>query len=233
MLLASWELLRHDPVSFLQLTVLVAVAVVAAITVHEFNHAFVAHRLGDATAHHQGRCTLNPLRHLDPAGTLMMFIAGFGWGKPVPVNPNRVAHGVKGTSLVAAAGPFSNLIMAFLLGIPVQLGILESRVPGLGQATYVMTGGPLSMVADIVGMVIIINLLLAVFNFIPLAPLDGSRVLEAFIPESSLDSYSRFQQYGPVILVGMIMLDYALNLGILWSVIGPIVRGLASIATGF
>lgn len=233
MLLASWELLLHDPVSFLRLTVLVAIAVIAAITVHEFNHAFVAHRLGDATAHHQGRCTLNPLRHLDPAGTLMMFIAGFGWGKPVPVNPNQVAHGVKGTSLVAAAGPFSNLILAFLLGIPLQLGVLDSRVPGLDQATYVMTGGFLPALSDILGLVIFFNLLLAVFNFIPLAPLDGSRVLEAFIPESSLDSYSRFQRYGPVLLVGIIMLDYALGLGILWKVIGPVVGGLTSLATGF
>ncbi len=231
MLLASWELLLYDPVSFLRLAVLVAIAVITAITFHEFNHAFVAHRLGDVTAHRQGRCTLNPLRHLDPAGTLMLFIAGFGWGKPVPVNPYQVAHGVKGTSLVAAAGPLSNLVMAFLLGIPLQLGILESRAPGLDQATFVMTGGFLPAISDILGLVIFFNLLLAVFNFIPLAPLDGSRVLEAFIPESSLDSYSRFQRYGPVILVGIIMLDYALNLGILWKVIGPIVRGLTAMAT--
>ena len=129
MLLASYELLLDDPASFLRLAVLVALSLVVAVTVHEFSHALVANSLGDNTAKHQGRLTLNPVKHLDPSGTLMMLVAGFGWGKPVPVNPHRLAHGVSGTSLVAAAGPFSNLLVALPLAIPLPVdpGLTETE----------------------------------------------------------------------------------------------------------
>lgn len=232
MLLASYELLLSDPTSFLRLAVLVGLSLVVAVTVHEFSHALVANGLGDSTAKHQGRLTLNPVKHLDPGGTVMMLVAGFGWGKPVPVNPRRLSHGTSGTSLVAAAGPFSNLIVAFLLAVPIQLGLLDATGPSLNRVTVVMTGGFLPGLADILGLMIFFNLLLAVFNLIPLAPLDGSRVLEAFIPRNRADSYAQFQRYGPVVLVGAIMLDYVLGLRILWSVIGPVVGGLTSLATG-
>ena len=232
MLLGSLDLLFQDPSSFLRLAVLVILSLVVAVTVHEFSHALVANGLGDTTAKQQGRLSLNPIRHLDPSGTLMLLIAGFGWGKPVPVNPRRLAHGPTGTSLVAAAGPFSNLVTAFLLAIPIKLGLLDSTGPGLNQVTVVMTGGLLPGLADILGLFIFFNLLLAVFNLLPLAPLDGSRVLEGFIPRHRAESYARFQRYGPMVLVGIVMLDYALGLGILWGIIGPVVNGLTSIAIG-
>jgi Zn-dependent protease len=233
MLLGSFDLLLSDPASFLRLAVIVIFSVVVAATVHEFSHALVAVSLGDNTARRLGRLSLNPLRHLDPGGSLMLLVVGFGWAKPVPVNPDRLSRGRLGMTLVAAAGPLSNLALAFLVAIPIKLGILGWGSPALGRATYVMSGGLREGLADIAGVVIFINILLAVFNFIPLSPLDGSRVLGGLLPAGAAAQYLRFERYGPVILMGIILLDYSLNLGIIWGIIGPIVGGLVSAATGF
>ena len=233
MVLRSLPLLLDDPVSFLLLVALTALALVVAVTVHEFSHALVASGLGDNTAKHLGRLTLNPLKHLDPAGSLMFLAAGFGWGKPVPVNERRLAHGLTGTSLVAGAGPLSNLVTGFLFAIPIKLGIVENRIFRLDWITDLKSGGPGEYLSVILSLMILFNLLLGVFNLIPLAPLDGSKVLGGLIPRDRVASYAQFQRYGPVLLVGIIMMDYMLGLGILWRVIGPVVVGLTSIATGF
>ena len=214
------------------MTVLVVLSLVVAITVHEFSHALVATGLGDDTARRQGRLSLNPMRHLDPSGTVMMLVAGFGWGKPVPVDPRSLAHGHTGTALVAAAGPLSNLVIAFLLSVPIKMGLLGSTRPALDRVAHVMTGGLRDGAADIVGLVIFFNLLLAVFNLIPLSPLDGSRVLTRLVPSKYAATYARIQQHGPAILVVLIMFDFIAGIGIIWRIIGPIVRGLSSVATG-
>lgn len=233
MLLGSYQLLLDDPSSFLRLTVLVALSLVLAITVHEFSHAMVATGLGDNTARMQGRLSLNPRRHLDPAGTVMMLVAGFGWGKPVPVNQNMLSHGQTGMGLVAAAGPLSNLVVAFLLALPIKIGVLDYSGLALNRVAHVMTGGFQDALADIIGMAILFNILLAVFNLIPLSPLDGSKVLAGVLPRAQAESYARLQRHGPVILIGLIMIDYLLGLGILWGVIGPIVGLLTSLAIGY
>ena len=233
MLLNSYSLLLSDPASFIRLAVLVIVALVTAITVHEFSHAAVATGLGDHTARRLGRLSLNPVRHLDPTGTVMMFVAGFGWGKPVPVDQNRLSHGHTGMGLVAAAGPLSNLMVAFLLALPIKLGLLDWGGLGLTRGGYVMTGGWQQGLADVLGLVIFFNLLLAVFNLIPLAPLDGSKVLGGILPRDMAQSYSRVERYGPAILVGMILVDYVSGLGILWSIIGPAVGFLTKAAIGY
>lgn len=225
-------MLLDDPASFFRLAVLVSFSLVVAVTVHEFSHALVANGLGDTTARRLGRLSLNPVRHLDPGGTLMMLIVGFGWGKPVPVDPNRLAHGNTGTALVAAAGPLSNLMVAFLLAAPIKLGLLASTRPELGRVAHVMTGGIWEGAADIAGLVIFFNLLLAVFNLIPLSPLDGSKVLAGLIPAHRAGEYARLQRSGPAILVGIVLVDYTLGLGILWGIIGPIVRVLTTAAIG-
>lgn len=232
MLFGSFDLLLDNPAGFLRLTVLVVLSLLVAITIHEFSHALVATVLGDNTARRQGRLSLNPLRHLDPSGTVMILVAGFGWGKPVPVNPRLLAHSHTGTALVAAAGPLSNLVVAFLLAIPIKLGLLDSTRPALDRVTHVMTGGFQEGAADIVGLVIFFNLLLAVFNMIPLSPLDGSRVFTRLIPSEYAATYSRIQQHGPAILAILIMFDLVFGIGILWRIIGPVVRGLTSVATG-
>ena len=232
MLLGSFDLLLDDPAGFIRLAVLVAFSLVVAVTFHEFSHALVANGLGDSTAKRLGRLSLNPIRHLDPSGTVMMLVAGFGWGKPVPVDPGRLAHGHTGMALVAAAGPLSNVVVAFLLALPFKLSLLGPNRPSLDRVAHVMTGGFEEGMADILGLVIFFNLLLAVFNVIPLAPLDGSRVLAGVIPPDRMAGYARLQRHGPVILVVLIMLDFLLGLGILWSIIGPVVRGLSSMAMG-
>ena len=146
-----------DPSGFVRLAVLVVLSLVVAIAIHEFSHALVASGLGDDTGKRLGRLSLNPKRHLDPMGSVMMLVAGFGWGKPVPVNQHRLAHGPKGMTLVAAAGPLSNLILAFLLAVPFKLGLLVWPL-SLNRIPPVMTGGFREGMADIVGLVIFFNL---------------------------------------------------------------------------
>ena len=233
MLLGSYELLIDNPAGFVRLAVLVIVSLLVAITVHEFSHALIATGLGDTTARRLGRLSLNPLRHLDPGGPVMMLVAGFGWGKPVPVNHHQLSRGPLGVALVAAAGPLSNLMVAFLIAIPIKLGILGWSSPALGRANFVMTGGLREGLTDIVGIVIFFNVLLAVFNLIPLAPLDGSKVLSGLLPRHLAASYARFERSGPLILVSLVLVDAVFNLGILWGIIGPIVGVLISAATGF
>ena len=233
MLLGSYQLLESDPSGFIRLMVLVAFALITAVTVHEFSHALVATALGDSTARRLGRLSLNPQRHLDPTGTAMMFVAGFGWGKPVPVDQDRLAHGHTGMGLVAAAGPLSNLAVAFFLALPIKLGLLDWSGPALNRVAHVMSGGLQDGLADVIGLVIFFNILLAVFNMIPLAPLDGSKVLAGFLPRDQAQAYARLERHGPMILVGVILIDYVSNLGILWGVIGPVVRTLTSVATGY
>ncbi len=233
MLLGSFDLLLDDPASFVRLTVLVVLSLVVAITVHEFSHALVATGLGDNTARRLGRLSLNPIRHLDPSGSVLMLVAGFGWGKPVPVDQRQLAHGHTGVSLVAAAGPLSNLVVAFIVALPIKLSLLDSTRLGLDRVAYVMTGGFQEGLADIANLMIFFNLLLAVFNLIPLAPLDGSRIAAAFVPHEHTSAYARLQRSGPAILMGIILLDFTFGFGILWGyIIGPIVGQLTTVATG-
>ena len=233
MLLGSFDLLANDPSGFFRLTVLIVFALVTAVTVHEFSHALVANSLGDNTARRLGRLSLNPMRHLDPGGALMMLIAGFGWGKPVPVDSSQLSHGHTGVALVAAAGPLSNLMFAFVLAIPFKTGALVPASLSLDRAAHVMTGGLSDGVADILALVIFFNLLLGVFNLLPLAPLDGSRVLAGFVPKEHTAAYAKLQRIGPGLLVAIIMVDFALGFGVLWGIIGPVVRLLTTVATGY
>lgn len=149
------ELLFVSPILFL----MVAVSILFALSVHEYSHGQMAYFLGDSTAKHQGRLTINPLKHLDPLGTLMIFIIGFGWGRPVPFNPHNLKNKKWGTALVGLAGPFSNLIIALLVGL--SLRFLQITNPAL---------------IVFFGIFVWINILLGVFNLLPFFPLDGSYI---------------------------------------------------------
>ena len=135
--------------------------------------------------------------------------------------------------MVAAAGPLANLVVAFLLAVPIKAGLLGWSSPSLSRATYVMSGGLREGVSDILGIVIFMNILLAVFNLIPLAPLDGSKLAKELLPARLAAGYARWDRYGPLLLVGLIVSDYLFDTGILWSVLGPVVTGLTTAATGF
>ena len=138
-----------------------------AITIHEFAHAWAANRLGDRTATALGRLSLNPLRHLDPLGTLMLLTAGIGWGKPVPVNPYNLRNGPKaGMAVTSLAGPLSNLLLAAALSVPLRLGLAPFTIWGASAL--------LPSLGELLLTVIIMNIGLAIFNLIPIAPLDGS-----------------------------------------------------------
>lgn len=157
------ELLFVNPILFL----MVAVSILLALSVHEYSHAQMAYFLGDSTAKYQGRLTINPLKHLDPFGTLMIFIVGFGWGKPVPFNPHNLRNQKRGPALVGLAGPASNLIMA--LGVGLFLRFIE--IPNLGLVLFF-------------SIFVWLNILLGVFNLLPIPPLDGSHIFFTILPAS-------------------------------------------------
>lgn len=187
-------MLNLDPTTILYLVIIMVVS----LTVHEFAHAWTADQFGDDTPRLNGRLTLNPLAHLDPIGSLMLIIAGFGWAKPVPVNPYAIRRRTPaGLMLVAAAGPFSNLLMAILGAIPFRLGLFDSFGQGSGLAFNAATFLILFMQ---------INLVLLFFNLIPIFPLDGEKVAEYFLPASGQDILHRLRPYGQMILMGLILL---------------------------
>jgi Zn-dependent protease len=176
-------------------TLLAKVAILLlALPIHEFAHAYAAHRLGDDTAARLGRLSLNPLRHLDPIGSLMILFVGIGWAKPVPVNPWNLRHGSRaGYALVSAAGPASNLALAVLIAAFWRVGLLNSLPAGV--ASFILA-------------FMSINVALCLFNLIPLAPLDGSGVLNGLIGEQAARALAPLQTYGPILLMGLFMLSY-------------------------
>jgi Zn-dependent protease len=179
-----------------------AVALIIAFSIHEFAHAWTAYRLGDSTAKYMGRLTLNPRAHLDVLGTLMVFVAGFGWAKPVPVNPRNLRYGpVAGMALVSVAGPLSNLALAVVFAIVWRL--TAPAIIGLG-ARGKLFPTPVELLQELV----VLNLVLLVFNLIPLAPLDGFSVLRGVLPRQWAFQMERLQPYGPMILLGLLMLGY-------------------------
>lgn len=183
-----------DPVGALQSLVLMIPALLLAVTVHELAHGWVADRLGDPTARLAGRLTLNPLPHIDPLGALAFVLAGFGWARPVPVNARNLRHPRRDMAYVAAAGPASNFVLAFL-----------------GLVVWVLVRRTLSspfLAEPLQGMlryVYLFNLGLAIFNLIPLPPLDGGHFLPYLLPRRSWPLLARLEQYGPLILLLLIL----------------------------
>lgn len=188
MLLRYWQQLLNDPAEVLPIILIALLGILVAITVHEFSHAFVALLLGDRTAKEQGRVTLNPLAHLDPMGSLMIVFVGFGWGKPVPFSPWRFRGNPRlSSSLVALAGPMSNFIAAVIIASVLRSGLITSRI-----------------VADALGTILIVSLLLGFFNLIPLFPLDGFNTVRGLLPPKLGDQFGQLAPWGPGILFALI-----------------------------
>jgi len=177
---------------------------------HEFCHALVATELGDDTPRLMGRLSLNPLHHLDPIGTILLFTVGFGWAKPVQVNAYRLRNGpTVGMATVAAAGPVSNFVMAALFAIPVRLGWVDASFPGTFSGQLAYDDFTLSNFLALVFIyVVLINVLLGVFNLIPLAPLDGSRVAQALLPGEAGRFFRQIEPYGIGILFLLVMVSF-------------------------
>jgi Zn-dependent protease len=198
----------RDPTAFVALIV----AMIVGITVHEASHATMAVALGDPTPRLAGRVSLNPLRHLDPIGSLMLFIASFGWGKPVMFNPNLLRGDQRlGSALVAAAGPVSNILVA-LIGV-----------------IWLIHGADLGRPGDqVLQMVIAINVALAAFNLIPIPPLDGFGFVTNLLPRELAAPLLPLAQYGPIILLALVFLGPALHVDLLGAIMNPIRQAIMS-----
>lgn len=187
--------------------------ILITITIHEFAHAKVADMLGDPTPRYAGRLTLNPIKHIDPLGLLMLILVRFGWAKPVPVNPYNFKDPARGMAMVAFAGPLSNLFTAWLLAsltkfVLIYIGIAE--VP---------------LVLGLIQYAIWINIALALFNLIPIPPLDGGNILQAFLPPRYAYVLRGLERYGFIILIAFIFLG---GLQILVSLVNLIYQLLMS-----
>ncbi|MFZ0483483.1 MAG: site-2 protease family protein [Desulfobacterales bacterium] len=188
------NLLLKDPLSF----ILIAIPLLYSIIFHELAHGWVAYLMGDPTAKSLGRLSLNPLKHLDPIGTIMLFIFGFGWAKPVPVNFNQLRDRHMGMILVSAAGIITNMLLAFI-------ALFLSRLLSLA---------PSSMPAVLLYYFAQINIILAAFNLIPLPPLDGSKILMGFASPNVQNFLFRIERYGFFIIIALLYL----------GVLDPVIR---------
>lgn len=186
-----------------------------AISVHECAHAWMANRLGDPTAKEAGRLSLNPFAHLDPWGTLMLLVVGLGWGKPVPVNAERLRYGPqKGMALVGLAGPAANFVIASLVAIPLRWHL----VPFVPR--YIFDLIPISF-GTLLSWVVWLSLALALFNLIPFTPLDGSRIFGAFLPQRWFYFLARYERYALILFLGLILVERFTKVGILSRIIFP------------
>jgi Zn-dependent protease len=212
--------------STVQFAAIAILPLLFGITLHEVAHGWVAKRLGDKTALMMGRLTLNPLKHIDPLGTILvpglMMLAGgaiFGWAKPVPVTWQNLGNPKRDMALVALAGPMANLGMAFLWALIARLGILLSAVSPWASIPMILMGK--------VG--IVLNLVLMVLNLLPLPPLDGGRIMTSLLPGPLSYRFSRIEPYGFFILIALLMT------GVLWKLLAPpvsVLENLFSLVAG-
>ena len=190
----------------------IAVALVVGITFHEFSHAFIADQLGDHRPRALGRVSLNPVAHIDPVGAIVFVLAGFGWGKPVPVNVYALRPGRVGMAAVAAGGPIANVLVAVAAAVAYRA--LE-------------IGGVTGMVGNVAYFIVLYNLLLAVFNLLPIPPLDGYNVLLAFVPPRTAFTIQRYAPYGVIVLLLLVFLP-----GSPLRLVFDLVRGLTAVLIG-
>ena len=203
---------------------LLAPPILLALTFHEFAHAYVANRLGDDTAKRSGRLTMNPLAHLDPLGTIMIFIVHFGWAKPVPVNPYNLRNPKQDMLWISAAGPLSNILLALISGLLLRF------IGSVG-----MELGNFSIMGILIVMIkwsLIINLALAIFNILPIAPLDGSKILYGILPARFGKPIQLMERYGPVLLIGILIFSYITKVSILGRMIWPFVTFFSELFAG-
>lgn len=220
-----------DPDRLIPAAIVVAIMLLVGFPIHEFSHALAAFRLGDGTAKLFGRLTINPIAHFDPIGGILLAVTfigsaaagsafGFGWAKPTPVNPMNLMYGRRGEAIVAAAGPISNLVLAAAAAIPLRYLIGDPEL--LDQ---------LRLLAQVLSLFVLINLVLMVFNLIPVPPLDGSKVLFAF-----LDRRTEYQirpileQYGFFVLILLFFLPPGNSIGS--QVLLPIIDGFYDFLVG-
>ena len=204
-----------------QLSVLVILlpTLVFSLCFHEFAHGYIAYRLGDSTAARNGRLTLNPIAHLDPVGSIMILFVGFGWAKPVPVNPINFSNPRIDMMKVAFAGPASNLILAFIAGTIIRF----AGITGLLNNNIIISA---------LGLFTWINIALAVFNMLPVAPLDGSQIFGNIISKKNPELAWKLQKYGPNILMVIILIGIFTPFSLLTTIMMPFIKFFMLLFTG-
>ena len=208
----------------IQKLLIIAPPILLALSFHEYAHAYIANKFGDDTAKQSGRLTLNPLAHLDPIGTIMIFLVHFGWAKPVPVNLNRLRNPKKDMLWISAAGPFANMILALISGILLRFIFAIGGAPNQHSI--------IGLLIYAVFMSLQINLALAIFNLLPIAPLDGSKILFGLLPVKHGDKIYFLERYGPFILLGLIIFGRVTDVPILGGLIWPFVKFFSKIFSG-
>ncbi len=202
------------------ITVITLVILLLSIIIHEVSHGYMADYLGDPTARLQGRLTLNPLKHIDPVGSILVPIltsmAGFtfGWAKPVPYNPYNLKNKRQGEFLIAAAGPVSNLVIALIFGTMIRFAIPVALSGSVFAQQFI----------NITTYIVLINIILAVFNLIPIPPLDGSKLLFSFFPQQYGRVRMMLEAYAPILIFVVVFF--------LWKVVSPIITPIFKLFTG-
>ncbi|MFB0900767.1 MAG: site-2 protease family protein [Dehalococcoidia bacterium] len=227
--LVYFSVLKSSPLAFIIIISALSISLLLGLVLHEIVHGFIAYKLGDPTAKENGRLSLNPLAHLDPFGSSLIFFVGFGWAKPVPVNPNYFKNPIKDMAIVALAGPLTNIIIAVLSSIPFLLGLLIPTHPLVppNYADLIVSFSKLSpanLFGLFFGTITFINATLAVFNLIPIPPLDGFKVLLGILPEKVVNNLSSLEKWGPGILIVLVLMPFLSNGSIspLWWFIAPL-----------
>ncbi|HEY4670266.1 MAG TPA: site-2 protease family protein [Tepidiformaceae bacterium] len=204
-MLLFFQEFSDNPPALIAYLAAVAVAFVTGIAFHEFSHAWAANELGDATAARAGRLTLNPIRHLDPLGTALLVIVGFGWGKPTPVNPYNLRNGPKaGNALVALAGPASNFFFAAVAALPLRLGLIDS----VASFDRISSASNEEIVGLFLVFIVWINVILGIFNLIPIHPLDGFKVAVGVLPGEMSRQLNALAPWGPGILMTLLVIGF-------------------------
>lgn len=230
-------LISDDPLAAIVFIAAIGTALIAGISFHEFSHAYVADLLGDRLPRARGRVTLNPVAHLDPTGTMLMVLVGFGWGKPVPVNPNSTANPKASLGLTAAAGPLSNFAVAAIAGLPLKTDVFPWISPFNTRAFSFLAdqGFTSEQYAGLfLSSIVLFSVILGVFNLIPIAPLDGFKVAIGILPRDLAREFARLEQYGPLMLIALIALPFLTGgkFGILFEVMQPVIKVLVSAFAG-
>lgn len=193
--------------------------IVFALSFHEFAHGWVAFRFGDFTAQSAGRLTLNPMAHLDVFGSIAIYLMGFGWAKPVPVDPRNLQNPIRDMMWIALAGPVSNFSLALISGLLLRFLFTAGLISGGSAFTMVLV------------MSLQINLALGIFNFLPIPPLDGSRILAGLLPPRYHRQLELFEFYGPRILLGVILLGVITGFSVIGMIISPLIQFFANLFT--
>jgi Zn-dependent protease len=221
-----------DPDRILPAAIVVAIMLLIGFPVHEFSHALAAYRLGDGTARLFGRLTVNPIAHFDPVGGILLAVTfigsaaaggafGFGWAKPTPVNPMNLMFGRRGEAIVAAAGPISNLVLAAAAAIPLRYLLANPEL-----------AGQVGLLDEILFFFVLINVVLMVFNLIPVPPLDGSKVLFAFLDRrTEYQIRPMLEQYGFIVLLALFFLPPGGSIG--GRILLPIINAITDFLVGF